>query len=118
MQLLDRIFVALTLPLIATAAYADDYKNDWMGLATQTCVAQAPNNAYISKLNMGRNQLQYSCQCVARDMMKLLPENERTSLLRQMRQKQNMQAVGERMFERAEVKNAALMCSAAFYWQR
>ncbi len=107
-------FSAALLPVTADA---DEMTSEWMHLGTQTCVAQAPSSPYIAKLNLGQEQLQYSCRCVVKDMVTLLPENERASLLRQMRQKQNLQAVGEKMFERPAVKNAVLMCSAAYFWR-
>ena len=90
---------ALALLATSAPARADESTSTWLGLATQTCVAQAPNNRYISSLKMAPDQLQFSCRCVARDM----------------RQRQNLQAVGEKMFERTDVKNSALTCSAAYY---
>ena len=109
---------ALALLTTSAPARADESAATWLGLATQTCVAQAPTNRYISSLNMAPDQLQFSCRCVARDMLNVLSRKEREELIRQMRQRQNMQAVGEKMFERTEVKNAALTCSAAYYLWR
>ena len=105
------------LVLLGTSApvLADESTATWLGLATQTCVTQAPSNRYISSLKMAPDQLQFSCRCVARDMLNVLSSKERDDLLRQMRQRQNLQAVGEKMFERSEVKNSALTCSAAYY---
>ena len=100
---------------ISAPARADESTATWLGLATQTCMTQAPNNRYISSLKMAPDQLQFSCRCVARDMLNVLSSKERDDLLRQMRQRQNLQAVGEKMFERSEVKNSALTCSAAYY---
>ena len=106
---------ALALLATFSPARADESTSTWLGLATQTCVAQAPNNRYISSLKMAPDQLQFSCRCVARDMLKVLSSREREELIRQMRQRQNLQAVGEKMFERTDVKNSALTCSAAYY---
>ena len=106
---------ALVLLTASAPARADESTSTWLGLATQTCVAQAPNNRYISSLKMAPDQLQFSCRCVARDMLKVLSSREREELIRQMRQRQNLQAVGEKMFERTDVKNSALTCSAAYY---
>ena len=105
------------LVLLATSApaRADESTATGLGLAKQTCVTQAPRNRYISSLKMAPDQLQFSCRCVARDMLNVLSSKERDDLLRQMRQRQNLQAVGEKMFERSEVKNSALSCSAAYY---
>ena len=89
----------------------------WQNLATQTCVAQAPSNPYISKLNMPVSHLQYTCQCVVRDVYQNLSRAERDHLLQQMRQRQNLRAVGEKIFARPEVKQTALTCSAKYYWQ-
>ena len=89
----------------------------WQNLATQTCVAQAPSNPYISKLNMPTAQLQYTCQCVMRDVYQSLSATERDKFWQQMRQRQNMSAVGEKIFARPEVKQTALTCSAKYYWQ-
>ena len=66
----------------------------WQNLATQTCVAQAPSNPYISKLNMPVAHLQYTCQCVVRDVYQNLSRAERDHLLQQMRQRQNLRSVG------------------------
>ena len=106
---------ALVLLTASAPARADESTSTWLGLATQTCVAQAPSNRYISSLKMAPDQLQFSCRCVARDMLNVLSSREREELIRQMRQRQNLQAVGEKMFERTEVKNSALTCSAAYY---
>ena len=106
---------ALVLLTASAPARADESTSTWIGLATQTCVAQAPSNRYISSLKMAPDQLQFSCRCVARDMLNVLSSREREELIRQMRQRQNLQAVGEKMFERTEVKNSALTCSAAYY---
>ena len=117
-QRFSRILVGIgALVLLATSApaRADESTSTWIGLATQTCVAQAPSNRYISSLKMAPDQLQFSCRCVARDMLNVLSSREREELIRQMRQRQNLQAVGEKMFERTEVKNSALTCSAAYY---
>ena len=89
----------------------------WQSLATQTCVAQAPSNPYISQLKMPASQLQYTCGCVVRDVYQKLSPAERESLLQQMRQRQNMRAVGERIFARPDVKSTALTCSAMSFWQ-
>ena len=109
---------AVTLGVFTIQSVADENSATWVGLATQTCVAQAPSNRYIASLRMGQDQLNFSCRCVARDMLHILSSKERDELLRQIRQRQNLQAVGERMFERTEVKNAALTCSAAYYLWR
>lgn len=106
------------LASFAPPTMADENTTTWVNLATQTCVSQAPNNRTIASLHMEQNQLNFSCRCVARDMLEILSSKERDDLLRQMRQRQNLQAVGERMFERAEVKNSALACSAAYYLWR
>ena len=106
---------ALVVLSTSAPARADESTTTWLGLATQTCVTQAPSNRYISSLKMAPDQLQLSCRCVARDMLNVLSSKERDDLLRQMRQRQNLQAVGEKMFERSEVKNSALTCSAAYY---
>lgn len=106
---------ALVLLTASAPARADESTSTWIGLATQTCVAQAPSNRYISSLKMAPDQLQFSCRCVARDMLNVLSSREREELIRQMRQRQNLQAVGEKMFERTDVKNSALTCSAAYY---
>lgn len=106
---------ALALAWMTPQCVADESAATWISLASQTCVAQAPNNRYIASLRMEPNQLSFSCRCVARDMLNILSSKEREDLLRQIRQRQNLQAVGERMFERAEVKNSALTCSAAYY---
>ena len=114
----SRILVGVSaLVLLGTSvpARADESTATWLGLATQTCVTQAPSNRYISSLKMAPDQLQFSCRCVARDMLNVLSSREREELIRQMRQRQNLQAVGEKMFERTEVKNSALTCSAAYY---
>ncbi len=99
-------------------ATADEQSKAWVGLATQTCLAQAPHNRYIASLRMEADQLQYSCRCVAREMLGILSSQEREDLMRQMRQRQNLQAVGERLFDRSDVKNSALSCSAAYYLWR
>lgn len=117
-QRFSQIFAGVSvLVLLGTSvpARADESTATWLGLATQTCVTQAPSNRYISSLKMAPDQLQFSCRCVARDMLNVLSSKERDDLLRQMRQRQNLQAVGEKMFERSEVKNSALTCSAAYY---
>lgn len=101
---------------VMNAAHADE-RNDWLRMGTQTCVQQAPNNSYVSRLNLPAKQLTYSCYCVVRDMLHILSDGERQELLRQMQQKQNLSAVAEKMFERSAVKNATMMCSAASYWQ-
>ena len=106
---------ALVLLTASAPARADESTSTWLGLATQTCVAQAPSNRYISSLKMAPDQLQVSCRCVARDMLNVLSSREREELIRQMRQRQNLQAVGEKVFERTDVKNSALTCSAAYY---
>lgn len=105
----------LVLLAISASVRADESISTWLGLATQTCVAQAPSNRYISSLKMAPDQLQFSCRCVARDMLNVLSGKEREELIRQMRQRQNLQAVGEKMFERTEIKKSALTCSAAYY---
>ena len=117
-QRFSRILAGVSvLVLLGTSvpARADESTATWLGLATQTCVTQAPSNRYISSLKMAPDQLQFSCRCVARDMLKVLSSREREELIRQMRQRQNLQAVGEKMFERTDVKNSALTCSAAYY---
>ena len=113
------------LVMVSSMAYADEsavrtavsHAHTWQTLAAQTCVSQAPSNPYISKLNMPSAQLQYTCQCVVHDVYQTLSPVERDYLLQQMRQKQNMRAVGEKIFARPEVKQAALSCSAQYYWQ-
>ena len=113
-----RCFALSALLSLMSHAFAQTESFDkkaWLALATQTCVAQAPNNRYISSLKMAPDQLQFSCRCVARDMLKVLSSREREELIRQMRQRQNLQAVGEKMFERTDVKNSALTGSAAYY---
>jgi hypothetical protein len=62
-------------------------------------------------------QLQYTCQCVMRDVYQSLSATERDKFWQQMRQRQNMSAVGEKIFARPEVKQTALSCSAKYYWQ-
>ncbi len=106
---------AATFGLFAPQVMADENASTWVSLASQTCVTQAPSNRTIAALRMGQDQLNFSCRCVARDMLNILSSKEREDLLHQMRQRQNLQAVGERMFERSEVKNSALACSAAYY---
>lgn len=106
---------AVALGLFAPQSMADENATTWVGLASQTCITQAPSNRTIASMNMGAEQLRFSCRCVARDMLEILSSKERDDLLRQMRQRQNLQAIGERMFERPEVKNSALACSAAYY---
>ena len=101
------------LLLVAFPVAAQDHESEWVSLATQTCVSQAPNNPYIASMKMGGEQLRYSCDCVARDMLTILPRQERDSLLWHMRQNRNIQAVGEKMFERPAVKKSALAASAA-----
>ena len=104
-----------TLSTLTAPARADEVQTAWLSLATQTCVTQAPSNRQISLLNMSAEQLRFSCRCVARDMLDILSVRERDELIRQMRQRHNLPAVGEKMFERSEVKNSALACSAAYY---
>jgi hypothetical protein len=112
-----RQFVVVgTLLCASVFAHADD-SHAWQSLATQTCVSQAPSNPYISQLKMPASQLQYTCGCVVRDVYQKLSPAERESLLQQMRQRQNMRAVGERIFARPDVKSTALTCSAKSFWQ-
>jgi len=52
-----------------------------------------------------------------RDVYQSLSATERDKFWQQMRQRQNMSAVGEKIFARPEVKQTALSCSAKYYWQ-
>lgn len=115
----------VVLAMVSSVACADEsavrtamsHAHAWQTLATQTCVAQAPSNPYISKLNMPTAQLQYTCQCVMRDVYQSLSATERDKFWQQMHQRQNMSAVGEKIFARPEVKQTTLSCSAKYYWQ-
>ena len=117
--------LGVILAMISNLARADEsavrtvmsHAHAWQTLATQTCVAQAPSNPYISKLNMPTAQLQYTCQCVMRDVYQSLSATERDKFWQQMHQRQNMSAVGEKIFARPEVKQTTLSCSAKYYWQ-
>ena len=91
-------------------------KKAWLALATQTCIKQAPQNAWVQSLNLNSAQLRYSCRCVADDMLTLLPLKERQQLMQSMKNQRNVQQVSAHIMSRSEVKQAALACSAAAWW--
>jgi hypothetical protein len=88
----------------------------WLNLSSQTCLQQAPRTAAVQALNLSAGQLKYSCNCLAKDLLGVLPVNERTQLLQEMRARKNMQQTGERLMNNPQVKKVALACSAASWW--
>jgi hypothetical protein len=114
------ILWALPMTLIHVgAAQAEPRPFDrasWMTLASQTCATQAPSNPQVAALDLSHEHLNYSCHCVAKNMLAILPVAERNQLMEQMRTRRNLQQAGQRIFANPEVKKTVASCAASYYW--
>lgn len=113
-------FAALTFCLVASSAASAQPrpfdKANWVSLATQTCMSQAPRNAQVAALDLSHDQLSYSCRCVARDMLTVLPIGERMALMDQIQSGRGLQQAGQRLFANSAVKKTIASCAASYYW--
>lgn len=91
-------------------------KTSWISLASQTCASQAPNNPQVAALDLSREHLNYSCHCVAKSMLTILPVSERNQLMEQMRTRRNLQQTGQRIFANPDIKKTVASCAASYYW--
>ncbi|MFZ1891805.1 MAG: hypothetical protein WAU37_06425 [Formosimonas sp.] len=109
--------IALLLALLLSSpSHAEEFnRSEWLTLASQVCLIQAPKTPEIVALHMSQAQLNYNCRCLANDMVRILPLSERTQLMQQLRNQRNLEQTGKRMMNNPRIKQAAVSCSAA-YW--
>ncbi|WP_133619615.1 hypothetical protein [Hydromonas duriensis] len=91
-------------------------KATWIELASQTCIREAPHSRTVSALHMNDKQIRYSCRCVAKDMLTILPTEERLRLMQQMQTQHNLQQIEQQMLKNPKIKSSIAECSAASYW--